>query len=263
MLQPMVRRVALGAMQAALVAAGIFAIMLLFSRPAHAATAALSSPDVNATTGWPDRGVPDYLGRQLDGPPVIALPPARPGRAGHDHGHPVAKTLAPVTSTAAPVVTRSPRPWLRSAAAAAPVVSTTVKTLGAGHQRGGPRRQRHRQDPWHRVRTVTPVVTTVAKTVAPVARDGRPRSSPRRSRPWPRSPAVTPVVTTVVKTLAPVTERGDPSRRPRSQDAGARHPHADPGRHHRRQDGGPGHPDGGPGRRPPVASRRWRRSPGR
>ena len=40
-MQPMVRRIALAAVRAALAAAGIFVIMLLFSRPAHAATAAL------------------------------------------------------------------------------------------------------------------------------------------------------------------------------------------------------------------------------
>src|ERR1700729_4138713 len=51
-MQPMVRRVALGAMQAALAAAGIFVIMLLFSRPAHAATAALPPlRSTQATTG--------------------------------------------------------------------------------------------------------------------------------------------------------------------------------------------------------------------
>ena len=42
MSQPVVRRIALAAMQAALVAAGIFVVLLLFSRPAHAATAALA-----------------------------------------------------------------------------------------------------------------------------------------------------------------------------------------------------------------------------
>jgi hypothetical protein len=36
MLQPIARRVALVAVQAALAAAGILAIMLVFSRPAHA-----------------------------------------------------------------------------------------------------------------------------------------------------------------------------------------------------------------------------------
>ena len=42
MSQPVVRRIALAAMQAALAAAGIFVVLLLFSRPAHAATAALA-----------------------------------------------------------------------------------------------------------------------------------------------------------------------------------------------------------------------------
>src|ERR1700722_16725170 len=41
LMQPMVRRIALAAVQAALAAAGIFAVILLFSHPAHAATAAL------------------------------------------------------------------------------------------------------------------------------------------------------------------------------------------------------------------------------
>ncbi|HEY5017593.1 MAG TPA: hypothetical protein VII59_12550, partial [Streptosporangiaceae bacterium] len=53
MLQPTVRRVALGAMQAALVAVGIFVIMLLFSRPAHAATAALPPLTSTRTTAGP------------------------------------------------------------------------------------------------------------------------------------------------------------------------------------------------------------------
>jgi hypothetical protein len=41
-MQPTARRIALVAVQAALATAGIFVVMLLFSRPAHAATAALS-----------------------------------------------------------------------------------------------------------------------------------------------------------------------------------------------------------------------------
>ena len=39
-MQPAARRIALVAMQATLATAGIFVVMLLFSRPAHAATAA-------------------------------------------------------------------------------------------------------------------------------------------------------------------------------------------------------------------------------
>ena len=46
-MQPTARRIALVAVQAALAAAGIFVILLLFSRPAHASPAAL--PPLKAT----------------------------------------------------------------------------------------------------------------------------------------------------------------------------------------------------------------------
>src|ERR1700722_11071051 len=93
--QPMVRRVALMAMQAALAAAGIFAIMLLFSRPAHAATAAL--PPLTSTqtaAGLTAAGVDSGASTATSTlnstvAPVITA----------------AKTVAPVTSAAAPVAT--------------------------------------------------------------------------------------------------------------------------------------------------------------
>ena len=94
LMQPLVRRVALGAMQAALAAAGIFVIMLLFSRPAHAATAALPPLTSRKTQhGYvrlprSARGgrlghVPGYLDRQLGrspgrSPRAPALRPSPP-----------------------------------------------------------------------------------------------------------------------------------------------------------------------------------------
>ena len=121
MLQPMVRRVALGAMQAALAAAGIFVIMLLFSRPAHAATAALpplrstqattgltetaASPItsvvnsttsvVNSTTSVVSSAVPPVIGATSGATATAPAPVTTTA--------PAARTLAPATGTAAPV----------------------------------------------------------------------------------------------------------------------------------------------------------------
>ena len=73
-------------MQAALVAAGIFAIMLLFSRPAHAATAALPPLTSTQTAAGDATGLAAITSRAT---PVVAA---------------AGKTAAPVTSTTAPIV---------------------------------------------------------------------------------------------------------------------------------------------------------------
>ena len=69
-MQPTARRIALVAVQAALAAAGIFAVMLLFSRPAHAATAALSPLKATQTSTLSSGHIDGRLGhvaRDLDG----------------------------------------------------------------------------------------------------------------------------------------------------------------------------------------------------
>src|ERR1700678_4252025 len=93
MLQPMLRRVALGAMQAALAEAGILVIMLLFSRPAHAANAALPPlRSAQTTTG---------LTVTAAASPITSIVSSTvPSVIAHASG---AAVPAPVTSTAAPV----------------------------------------------------------------------------------------------------------------------------------------------------------------
>ena len=218
MLQPMVRRIALGAMQAALAAAGIFVIMLLFSRPAHAATAALPPLRSTQTTladrrRRPSRCGPDRLGRRLgrrlDRAAPVTRPPRRLGpghrrrRSGRHH---------------------------------------RCQDPGPRHRRRRPGRQHDGQDPGTRHQHGHPVVTTVAKTLAPVTGAVAPvvttahqdaGTGHRRDHPVvtvktlaPVTSALPPVVTTVTKTLAPVTGARHPGRATTViTDPGPRHQH--------------------------------------
>src|ERR1700733_83574 len=97
--QPMVRRIALRALQAALAGAGIFVIMLLFSRPADAATAALPPlTSTQTTAGSTAAGV----GSGAD--PIASARPSAPGSTVAPVTRSSSGGPTPVTTAAAPVV---------------------------------------------------------------------------------------------------------------------------------------------------------------